>query len=566
VTATSRRGVWVAIVVAVVLGIPLLVLAVRVSRSHWLSLSDWALIELRTRDVGTVRTPLVGPYSRYGWNHPGPLLFYALAPGYRLLAEEAKGLLLGALAVNTASLAAIGVVCWRRGRACGLLLGTLVILLLVRALKPGFLVDPWNPNMIVFPMLAVFFLCWASTDRDGPWAFPLAIGVGSFAVQTHVGASIGVLVPIAIALVYVIIDRRALRTTLIAAAIVGVVCWIPPIVQEVRPGGTQRNLSALWSFWTSTHANTTGWHVGARIAGAQLAIPAPWLTGHEARSIFTGGVDPGWHVPFALLFLIGALVVAARRHDTPSTRLCVLALGLVGAAFVSAARIVDVPFYYVVQWIWIVGAVAWFAVIWTAVRALSLRRPATMAAAAAVAVLVVFVLVGSVRASFPNPGNDERSLSAFAPDARRALRALDSPVVIESPSDVRSRTMADGILALAIHAGVDARLPLNEAFIVGKGRTIDPARARNTVGVAVNDAASQYRDDPAFRSIASYDPLSPDERAEQQRIATVATAALKGGVDAYHAWSAAHPGAADRLRALDGRGPRIELFERVDGR
>src|SRR5262249_6130658 len=406
-------GVWVAIVVGVVIGIPLFVLAVRISRSHWLSFSDWALIELRTRDVGTVRTPLVGPYSRYGWNHPGPLLFYALAPGYRLLAEEAKGLLLGALVVNTASLAAIGVVCWRRGRACGLLLGTVVVLLLVRALKPGFLVDPWNPNMIVFPMLAVFFLCWASTDGDGRWAFPLAIGVGSFAVQTHVGASIGVLAPIAIGFVYVIIDRRALRATLIAAAIVGVLCWIPPMVQEIRPGGTQRNLSALWSFWTSSHSNTTGWHVGARIAGAQLAIPAPWLTGHEVRSIFTGGCGPGWHVPFALLLLIGALVVAVRRRDTPSTRLCVLAFGLVGAAFVSAARIVDVPFYYVVQWIWIVGAVVWFAVIWTGVRALSLRRGATLGAGGAGGVVVRFFVVWAGRGGVPKPGGERRGVGAL---------------------------------------------------------------------------------------------------------------------------------------------------------
>ena len=77
---------------------PVFVLLVRVLLSGWLSSSDWAAIELRTRDVGTWRTPLVGPYSRYGWNHPGPLLFYVLAVPYRMLGAQGRGILAGAVA------------------------------------------------------------------------------------------------------------------------------------------------------------------------------------------------------------------------------------------------------------------------------------------------------------------------------------------------------------------------------------------------------------------------------------------------------------------------------------
>ena len=107
------------IAVAVAIAIPFLVLLVRTVLSPWVSFSDWATIELRVRDVGTSSTPLVGPYSRYGWNHPGPLLFYALALPYRLLGREGKGLLFGTFLVNTGALAAIGVVLWRRGRFVG---------------------------------------------------------------------------------------------------------------------------------------------------------------------------------------------------------------------------------------------------------------------------------------------------------------------------------------------------------------------------------------------------------------------------------------------------------------
>ena len=39
---------------------------------------DVALTEISVRDVGGAHTPLFGVYSRYGWHHPGPLLFYVL--------------------------------------------------------------------------------------------------------------------------------------------------------------------------------------------------------------------------------------------------------------------------------------------------------------------------------------------------------------------------------------------------------------------------------------------------------------------------------------------------------
>src|SRR5690242_12647411 len=60
----------------------------------WYPAGDWAMIELRTLDVGTGHTPLVGPYSRYSWNHPGPLLFWLLAIPYRLTGSNPSGLLL----------------------------------------------------------------------------------------------------------------------------------------------------------------------------------------------------------------------------------------------------------------------------------------------------------------------------------------------------------------------------------------------------------------------------------------------------------------------------------------
>src|SRR5262249_30073317 len=117
----SARDRLIARLLICALAVPVVVLAARALSSHWISYSDYSAVELRTRAVGTGTTPLIGPFSRYGWSHPGPLLFYALALPYRLLGEHGKGLLLGALSLNVLATALALFVGYRRGRLVGLL-------------------------------------------------------------------------------------------------------------------------------------------------------------------------------------------------------------------------------------------------------------------------------------------------------------------------------------------------------------------------------------------------------------------------------------------------------------
>ena len=72
----------------------------RLVTSDWLPIGDYRTLQLRVADVGGSETPIVGIYSRYQWNHPGPMLLYALALPYRLSGSSPVGLLLGALAIN----------------------------------------------------------------------------------------------------------------------------------------------------------------------------------------------------------------------------------------------------------------------------------------------------------------------------------------------------------------------------------------------------------------------------------------------------------------------------------
>src|SRR5262245_4471263 len=80
----------------------------RTATRAWWPVADNAATWLRTWDVGTRHSPLVGPHSRLGFHHPGPMMFYVLAGPLRLHGGVPAGLLAGALAVGFAS--AIGVV------------------------------------------------------------------------------------------------------------------------------------------------------------------------------------------------------------------------------------------------------------------------------------------------------------------------------------------------------------------------------------------------------------------------------------------------------------------------
>ena len=59
---------------------PILVALGRAITADWLPVSDLAFLEAKVRDVGGADTPLTGVYSRLGFDHPGPLESWVLAP------------------------------------------------------------------------------------------------------------------------------------------------------------------------------------------------------------------------------------------------------------------------------------------------------------------------------------------------------------------------------------------------------------------------------------------------------------------------------------------------------
>src|SRR5205807_1160723 len=74
---------------------------------------DNPLLELATQDA-LHGHQLLGPYSRFGWHHPGPAYFYWLALPVLLLEPAGAGIFLGATLLNLVSAGALIGLVWRR--------------------------------------------------------------------------------------------------------------------------------------------------------------------------------------------------------------------------------------------------------------------------------------------------------------------------------------------------------------------------------------------------------------------------------------------------------------------
>ena len=181
----SRTLWWLVLVFTLLpLVISAVTMMVTVGNSYY-PWGDWAGMELLVRDVGH-HSVLVGLYSRDGWSHPGPILFYLLAVPYRLTGSSSVGLQLGALLINGSAIVGMAVVTRRTGGTPLLLCTLLGCGLLVRTLGPHFVRDPWVCYITVIPFGLMILLSWSMACGE-IWALPVAVGVASFLVQTHIG-------------------------------------------------------------------------------------------------------------------------------------------------------------------------------------------------------------------------------------------------------------------------------------------------------------------------------------------------------------------------------------------
>ena len=210
--------------------------------------SDLAVTELYT-ELATRGRLLVGPYSRFGWNHPGPLYFYVQAPFYAASGRRAAALYGVAVAINVLAIAALAWIVARTNRG--------PLLVFVTAACVMF---PWRAPEVAGESLDGARTPSSPASRSSSSArrwpaaaqrlLPLAVVVASFITQTHVSFVPTVAVLSAIACVALWrrkegwMDGRSPRSILNASAWVAFALWLLPVAEALSSAGG--NLAALW--------------------------------------------------------------------------------------------------------------------------------------------------------------------------------------------------------------------------------------------------------------------------------------------------------------------------------
>ena len=352
------------------------VIAVVLSRFgvHYLPVTDQATIDLRVRDVFTANPPLVGAYSR-GFDHPGPILFWLLAPLSAAAGGAAWATLVGGALLQGLAIVGVGLVALRRGGvACMMLMLATMALVYAGLPTSGQFIETWNPYVALPCFVLYLLLVWSVGVGDHRLVLAAVI-VATVLVQLHIGYLPLVVAAALWAMVVGVLAWRRRDPTFrsvgagawlrafVWSAVALALLWIAPVIQQLtgRPG----NLTAIWDYFTSG-APSAGIATGAGLFAAQFKVVPPWLGGDDPLRYGTGTVAPASLLWLAIpLLLLGVGYWAARRsRRTSDQRLIELAAVTALASILGLARLTLALSPYLFLWrgataVFLVAASSW---------------------------------------------------------------------------------------------------------------------------------------------------------------------------------------------------------------
>lgn len=296
--------------------IPMITLIVQLHGVEWYPTGDLAQAEMRMIRF-LDHPPLVGAAGRImneqgvQGNHPGPLMFWAIWPVWWVLGGTSW-----AFAASTAWLNLVGAVTsvWLAARRLGRR-GAALWALALAGLIGGFgldaLTQAWNPWVALMPFAVFVLAVWGYVDGE-PMMLPLAVGVGSWALQAHVGYVVPVPLLLGTAIAYVAMCRRLNWRSIAAAAAVGAAAWALPIYQQLTQ--TPGNLSIIYANFANPDADPIGFGSALRVALQLLNPVGAWVRAAPAPS---GSVIPGLVVTVA--WIVSAVWSVRRWRTARST-------------------------------------------------------------------------------------------------------------------------------------------------------------------------------------------------------------------------------------------------------
>jgi hypothetical protein len=556
--------------------LPLVVSAVALLRhvGDYRPTGDVAATELRLRDLGR-NAVLVGPYSRDGWSHLGPSLYYVLVLPYRLLFSSSLAMAVGALLVNGAAIATMAVVARRRSGTAVMVITLVASGILVRALGAEFVRSPWNPSVTVLPFAALLFLAWAMSCGS-VWSLPVASGLATFLVQTHVGY-----VPLAGPLLVWgagwlavlawrrptsaeaatidAVDRRPLTKAAAASLAVLAVLWAPPLIDEIAYGG---NLSDVARYFSANDEETHSLSDGAFVVGAQLSVGAPWLTGVEATDPLGANRAPDdrpWPIFLPLSLAAAAYLLA--RGPTHAARF-VLTVGVAAAVgIVAIARTPGILANYRLYWVWVLGMCAAMIVAWAVIVSRDRHGPpgrwAWLLAVGCLAALGIVNSIGAVTADVPERHRSE-AIDAIVIAIDQEPHP-DGTVIVIRPEDFSAMSVAAGVMLGLERAGADAATPGFDNLLGEHRAHVDPTRPRVDYRIASDEEILTSVDDPTLELVAWIGDATVEDLVDRRATTLELAAMWEAGaltdreyLEAITAHAAGAPQAVAAFRVAEG--------------
>lgn len=519
----GRRDVVAALawVAAAMVALPMAVVLATRWGSEYFPVQDLAVVDLRLRDMFTSDMPLVGVYSQFGWNHPGPAIYVMLTPFMWIAGGEAWGMIVGSAVIQGAALTATVLVAKRSAGPLWALFWAVVCSLSYVPLGPFVLLEAWNPHL-AFPLFVLFAaVSWRCSEVPGSYAGWVAV-VGSLLVQLHagylplVGAVAGWLVWNYWRAEAAESGRVEARSVIRQVVVSLSALWALPVIEALTNGGGNLRALADYFLFGRGEEQRAGVATAGRLLATQFRLPPPWLGGpgdKDPLTALTTGSSLAWLVVPVLLVAIGALLF--RRSGRPIRSILMLSWVLLGAGVIALTFLRGKVAPYLFYWripvsILLVGAV--LAAAWSLLGSGTRQRwslPVACVALAAVAAPSVSFSVDVVDAP-----DDVMVFETIAERLAEQIDSVQQPVIVRWAGSPLSGLQA-GLVNDLDRRGLPVGVDTGGGFQWGDGREL-PVEEAGEVWFASEQGfvTAALERLPGASVVAAVSPLSSAEDQE----------------------------------------------------
>jgi len=457
------------------------------SDRHQVHEGDIALNSLLIRDAADLELGF-GPYSRHGFHHPGPITFYLLAAGSRLLPLTPTSLGNQHLVQLLLNILLFAVAMRLHARVAGStragLLYGLVLLMFIYAkiVSPGHmhpLWEFWGPLVVMMPT-AVLLHAVVLVARGDRKLLPTATACAVLMVQNHASLAIVAAPLLATAVVREIAvtkrggARRSYRYHGWAFAVL-LISSLPPLIEELGSG--TGNLTLLWNYIRDHSAGDNRLDVVVKVVWGMIMPPLQIWLPVGMRSY----LDTGLSLWIAAATVGGLIGTRLRRFDASEKMLAGAAVTALLLSVIWGLRMEDDPsgLRYLFHFVSVILAILVTFALRAAVARIPRPRLLSQGLDLAVAVVCVIFLV----ARFTSSLNRQPAAAAEVTAALAAMPGERLHLYLGFGTDdhLMWPLMAGSVLRLEQH-GVDAVVPRDWSNLFGVQRTTtDTAAARMLV-------------------------------------------------------------------------------------